>query len=82
MGLGATKTFLFILYVIFVDCLLMGLVTATVLWLLMNRFFRANQFEAEVEWGFALDIHMNAFFPPVLLLHFFQMFFYRGKNLR
>lgn len=71
--------FCFLLYVVFVDFLLVGAVMATIMWLGVNRFFRANQHEADVEWAYCFDIHMNAFFPPSLLLHFFQMFFYNGE---
>lgn len=70
-----------LLYVVFVDFLLVGVIVATLMWLLVNRVFRANQFEQDVEWAYAFDIHINAFFPPSLLLHFFQLFFYNGKRL-
>lgn len=66
------------LYVVFVDFLLVGVIVATIMWLLVNRLFRANQYEQDVEWAYAFDIHINAFFPPSLLLHFFQLFFYGG----
>jgi len=29
-----------------------------------------------VEWGFAFDVHLNAFFPLLVILHFVQLFFY------
>lgn len=32
----------------------------------------------DVEWGYSFDVHLNAFSPPFLLLHFFQLFFYNG----
>lgn len=67
-----------LLYVVFVDFLLVGVIVATIMWLLVNRLFRANQYEQDVEWAYAFDIHINAFFPPSLLLHFFQLFFYNG----
>lgn len=35
----------------------------------------------DVEWGFCFDVHLNAFFPPLILLHFFQFFFYNGIDI-
>ncbi len=32
--------------------------------------------EVDVEWGFAFDVHLNAFFPLLVILHFVQLFFY------
>lgn len=67
-----------LLYVVFVDFLVVGVIVATIMWLLVNKLFRMKH-EQDVEWAYAFDIHINAFFPPSLLLHFFQMFFYNGK---
>lgn len=69
-----------LLYVVFVDFLLVGVIVSTIMWALVNKLFRANQYEQDVEWAYAFDIHINAFFPPSLLLHFFQLFFYNGKS--
>ena len=30
----------------------------------------------DVEWGFAFDVHLNAFFPVLVILHFVQARFY------
>jgi len=27
----------------------------------------------DVEWGYCFDIHLNAFFPLLMILHFFQL---------
>ncbi|KAK4872152.1 hypothetical protein RN001_016276 [Aquatica leii] len=51
----------FLLYVIFIDCIGIGLII-----------------EQDIEWGYAFDVHLNAFFPPLIILHFFQLFFYNG----
>ncbi|KAF3857175.1 hypothetical protein F7725_009034 [Dissostichus mawsoni] len=29
----------------------------------------------DVEWGYAFDVHLNAFFPLLIILHFLQLFF-------
>lgn len=45
----------------------------------LNKFCRQNPND-DVEWGYAFDVHLNAFFPPLILLHFCQLFFYNGKR--
>lgn len=34
--------------------------------------------DQDVEWGYAFDVHLNAFFPPLIILHGCQLFFYNG----
>ncbi|XP_077912778.1 protein unc-50 homolog isoform X2 [Halichoerus grypus] len=29
----------------------------------------------DVEWGYAFDVHLNAFYPLLVILHFIQLFF-------
>ena len=67
-----------LLYVIFVDCIGVGLLIATALWSLSNRYLLrpSARAESDVEWGFAFDVHLNAFFPLLVILHFVQLFFY------
>jgi len=33
----------------------------------------------DVEWGYCFDIHLNAFFPLLMILHFFQLPFLNSK---
>jgi hypothetical protein len=33
----------------------------------------------DVEWGYAFDVHLNAYFPSLVILHVVQLFFYHGK---
>ena len=33
-------------------------------------------FSQDVEWGFCFDVHLNAFFPILVILHFLQLFVY------
>ena len=62
----------------FVDCILTGVVIATIMWYWTNRYMVAmatpgrNQ---DVEWGFTFDVHLNAFFPVLIILHFAQLLF-------
>ncbi|ESO93914.1 hypothetical protein LOTGIDRAFT_153387 [Lottia gigantea] len=66
----------FIIWVIFVDCIGVGIVIATILWLITNRYMiSAPPRGQDVEWGYAFDVHLNAFFPLLMILHLFQLFF-------
>ncbi|XP_026474069.1 protein unc-50 homolog [Ctenocephalides felis] len=76
-NLQFSQTLYFLLYVIFVDCIFMGVLVATMFWFVTNRYLRINP-NADVEWGYAFDVHLNAFVPPLIILHFLQLFFYYG----
>lgn len=76
LGLNVWQSISFIFYVIFVDCIFAGIVVATFLWLVANRYLRTSNLEPDIEWGYSFDVHLNAFFPPLMLLHFIQLFFY------
>uniref|UniRef100_A0A224Z3B1 Unc 50 log n=1 Tax=Rhipicephalus zambeziensis TaxID=60191 RepID=A0A224Z3B1_9ACAR len=68
----------FLLWVIFIDCIGMGVVVATALWAISNKYLLKPTCRTEdVEWGYAFDVHLNAFFPPLVVLHVFQLFFSR-----
>jgi len=69
----------FLLYVIFVDLVGVGLVIATALWYIANTFLlKPGTRDQDVEWGFAFDVHLNAFFPILVILHFIQLFVYHA----
>ncbi len=42
----------------------------------ITRYLLFRRGEVDVEWGFAFDVHLNAFFPLLVILHFVQLFFY------
>lgn len=44
-----------------------------------NKYLRRDPSGPDVEWGYAFDIHINAFFPPLSLLHCILMLFFSGK---
>lgn len=67
----------FLLWVIFIDCIGVGVVIATALWIISNKYLLKPTCRTEdVEWGYAFDVHLNAFFPLLVILHVFQLFFY------
>merc|ERR1711997_805950 len=77
LGIGFFSFLKFLLYVIFVDCIGVGLCIATIIWFVSNKFLiKANNMDADVEWGYCFDVHLNAFFPLLVILHFVQLFFY------
>lgn len=74
--LGFFQTVYFVLYVVFIDFLLAGVISASVMWLLSNKFMREPNSE-NIEWGYSFDVHINATFPPLIILHFFMLLFYK-----
>ncbi|KAJ8929419.1 hypothetical protein NQ314_017868 [Rhamnusium bicolor] len=78
LNLSIIQFIKFLFFVIFVDCIGAGLLIATILWYLTNTFLKPKMNLQDIEWGFSFDMHLNAFFPPLILLHFIQLFFYNG----
>lgn len=74
--LGFFQTVYFILYVVVVDFLLASLISASIMWILSNKFMRESTTE-NVEWGYSFDVHINAQFPPLIILHFVMLIFYK-----
>jgi hypothetical protein len=64
---------------VLVDYVTLGALVATANWFLANRFLRARSanhshaVEQRVEWLFAFDIHVNAFFPTCITLYLVQL---------
>ncbi|XP_055893713.1 protein unc-50 homolog isoform X1 [Biomphalaria glabrata] len=74
LNLGILGFIKFLLWVIFVDCIGVGLLIATLFWFISNRYMLINPPRGQdVEWGYAFDVHLNAFFPLLMILHFFQL---------
>jgi len=54
---------------------------AIVLRLVTNRYLIVQPpCGQDVEWGYCFDIHLNAFFPLLMILHFFQLPFLRSMR--
>lgn len=67
----------FLLWTVFVDCIGLGLAVASILWFCCNRYLRIPTpygAEQRVEWAYAFDVHLNAFFPLLIVLHVIQLF--------
>ncbi|KAG6451310.1 hypothetical protein O3G_MSEX007056 [Manduca sexta] len=69
LNLGPGKIALLVLFVVFVDFIGAGVMVSTFLWHVSNKYMRRDPDGPDVEWGYAFDVHINAFFPPLLLLH-------------
>ena len=73
----------FLFFVIFIDCIAVGLIVATLIWFISNRFMInkswVTTFNDQVEWAYSFDIHLNAFFPPLVIIHCFQIIVYSSK---
>lgn len=80
MGLNWIKLTLFVLFVVFVDFIGAGIVVSTIFWYVSNKYLAVDGAGGDVEWGYAFDVHINAFFPPLSLLHFFQIIIFNNLN--
>merc|ERR1712038_807640 len=71
LGLTFIDYFVLVGYVLLVDVVGAGMLVATSLWFLTNRFMLKPAARAleDVEWGFCFDVHLNAFFPVLFILH-------------
>jgi len=66
LGIGFFSFLRFLLYVIFVDCIGVGLCIATIIWFVSNKFLiKANNMDSDVEWGYCFDVHLNALFSTI-----------------
>ncbi|CAH1777681.1 unnamed protein product [Owenia fusiformis] len=76
IGLSFLNFWKFLIWVIFVDCIGVGLLIATCFWFIANKYLKASSSQGpEVEWGYAFDVHLNAFFPLLMILHVLQLVF-------
>lgn len=67
----------FTLWLVFIDCFFIGAIIATLAWALTNNFLKRESLSSEdVEWGYCFDVHLNAFFPPLIIIHIIQLFMY------
>ncbi|KAI1307252.1 Protein unc-50 -like protein [Halotydeus destructor] len=67
--------FKFLFWVFFVDFICFGALVTTALWYLSNKFLRKPNSLEDVEWGFAFDVHLNAIFPPLFIIHIVAVIF-------
>ncbi|XP_056287451.1 protein unc-50 homolog [Pseudoliparis swirei] len=76
LDMGAVETLKLLLWVVIVDCIGVGLLISTLMWVISNRYLlKQPGRNFDVEWGYAFDVHLNAFYPLLVILHFLQLFF-------
>uniref|UniRef100_A0A8C5BIW4 Unc-50-like protein n=1 Tax=Gadus morhua TaxID=8049 RepID=A0A8C5BIW4_GADMO len=80
LDLGFVGTLKLLLWVVFIDCIGVGpppppppppFIIQTGLFYLLKQPGK----DYDVEWGYAFDVHLNAFYPLLVILHFLQLFF-------
>ena len=64
-----------LLWMVGIDCIGSGMVIATFFWFFGNRFLLTHPRTAgnELEWGFCFDVHLNSFYPFLVVLHGAQL---------
>nr|XP_032661458.1 protein unc-50 homolog isoform X3 [Chelonoidis abingdonii] len=76
LDMGFFQMIKLLLWVVFIDCVGVGLLIATLMWFISNKYLVKRQSrDYDVEWGYAFDVHLNAFYPLLVILHFIQLFF-------
>ncbi|KAI9494868.1 UNC-50 [Zychaea mexicana] len=78
-GLGMIGILRAMLFMVFIDFLLVGSLVGTFTWFVTNRFLTHNHMahavDQKVEWAYSFDVHCNSFFPLFLVLYVLQFFF-------
>ena len=82
LHLGFFGFWKFLLWVVLFDCIGMGVLVATLLWLISNHFLLNKRHieSSPVEWAYCFDVHLNAIFPLLLILHGVQLLLFGGKS--
>ena len=82
LHLGFFGFWKFLCWVVFIDCIGIGLCIASVMWLISNNFFlnKKHGTSFPVEWAYAFDVHLNALFPILIILHGIQLLLFGGKE--
>lgn len=76
LDMGVVETLKLLLWVVFVDCIGVGLLISTLMWFVTNKYLlKQPSRDLDVEWGYSFDVHLNAFYPLLVILHFLQLFF-------
>lgn len=74
MQLSFFNLFKFIIWVVLIDCILVGCLISTIYWFIANKLLAKNNANnQDVEWAYCFDIHLNAFLPLIIILHVFQL---------
>lgn len=74
-GLPILNMLYILLWMVCVDCLATGMLIASFFWAVGNKFLSAHPRSKgnELEWGFCFDVHLNSFYPFLVILHGAQL---------
>ena len=82
MKLTVFNIFKLIIWVVFVDCIGVGILIASVYWYFLNKFLLRNpNSNQDVEWAYCFDVHLNANLTLLVILHLFQLPFLLSKSI-
>jgi len=75
MGVGVVDIIELILWVTFIDFIFCGIIIASGMWFLCNKYlsFPPASTGNELEWAYCFDVHLNAFFAVFTILHLAQL---------
>ena len=60
LGVGFFQFIKFLFYVIFIDCIGVGLLIATLMWAISNKYMlKPTCQDLDVEWGYCFDVHLK-----------------------
>ncbi|OXA60518.1 protein unc-50 homolog [Folsomia candida] len=67
-------------YIVIVDCIMVGIAIASLVWFLSNKYLLKPGVpeDSKVEWGYCFDVHLNALFPLLVLLHGIMILLYHA----
>lgn len=76
MGVGFKDIIELILWVIIVDFILCGVLIASAMYYVLNKFLRLppKGHGNDLEWAYCFDVHLNATFAVFTILHLAQLF--------
>lgn len=64
-----------------VSCLITERVCVFICRIVSNKYLmKQPSRDYDVEWGYAFDVHLNAFYPLLVILHFLQLFFINRES--
>jgi len=70
------KDMLFVMFwLVGIDCIGCGMLVATFFWFIGNKFLLSHPRSRgnDLEWGFCFDVHLNSFYPFLIILHGAQL---------
>ncbi|KAI9478668.1 MAG: UNC-50 [Benjaminiella poitrasii] len=71
-GLGVVGIIKAILYMVFIDFVLVGCIISTFTWLFARCCLGRDEKHQTTEWAYAFDVHCNSFLPLFLILYIAQ----------